>query len=164
MAYLIGLSLSYSFRARARALSLPTPISPPNNSYTLVASPCASSECDPVSPRIPTQIVGDVTYFNYGFDGSAHTLASSFLYSYQFANTVDGSTGDATSGPKAGQAGLTGVYYGVFDISSGFPEAVNTGWIINGCESGTVSSPLTGASYQCAFSSNSQFTFTDNAK
>lgn len=132
--------------------------------YSFIASSCASTECDPLNPRIPTQIVGSVTYLNYGADLSAHTLSTIFTYAYQYYSGVDPSTGDATSGPKEGHAGLTGVYYGMFDITSGTPQSVSTGWISSGCESGTISAPLMNAAYQCNYTSSTPLVFRDNTK
>lgn len=124
--------------------------------YPLLGNVCAPSECDPLNPRIPTESVGDVTYFNYGIRADdIKQVSTTFSYSFVYTNWVDTNVGAGVGGggPFDAHTGVTLVEFSMHNVTSGAPVAMKTSWTQAGCNRGTRDSPVLQSSSTCTYSS-----------
>ena len=103
------------------------------------------------------QLVGDVSYYNYGIDNEYSSISTSFLYSFSYTNYFDTDVGGSAAGPTDAHVGITLVHMAMFETTSGSPQSMPFSFTQSGCNRGTVSSPVTVGSSTCTYTADSTY-------
>ncbi len=105
------------------------------------------------------QLVGNVSYYNYGLANEASSISTTFLYSFSYSNYFDPSVGAPGYGLSDAHTGITTVEAGMFETTSGSPTLMPIGFSQSGCNRGTISSPVTQGSSTCTYTATSNYRF-----
>ena len=118
--------------------------------------------------------MADVSYLNVGKLGDSQTVATAFVYNFDYVNQLpknplpDGKpnaafTGESVgsvdgAGPQDAHAGITLMGFGMFDMGYNPPRGMMS-WSSGGsnCVTGTKSSPVQQSTPSCAYSSTNSF-------